>query len=180
MQKKETKIKDCVIIQPDVYEDRRGLFFESYNREKFVALGIADEFVQDNQSTSSAGVLRGMHFQAEPKQMTKLVRCSRGKVFDVAVDMRKDSPSFKQWIGVELSEENHSMLYVPAGCAHGFYAITDCDLLYKCTALFDKLLDGGFAWNDPEIAVEWPLTGEPILSDRDKQQPSFASICAYS
>ncbi len=176
MKKIATEIHDAVILEPDVFEDHRGLFFESYNRATFEALGITDTFVQDNQSTSNAGVLRGLHFQYPPKPMAKLVRCSRGHVSDVVVDMRQDSPSFKRWIGVELSADNHRMIYIPAGCAHGFYALTACDLMYKCTALFDKNLDGGFTWNDPDIGVKWPLTGEPNVSARDAQQPSFENI----
>ena len=176
MKKTPTEIQGCFIIEPDVYEDHRGLFFESYNAEKFVELEINDVFVQDNQSTSRAGVLRGMHFQFAPKEMVKLVRCARGKVFDVAVDMRKGSPTFKKWIGIELSEKNRLMLYVPRGCAHGFYALTDCDLIYKCSAFFNKELDGGFAWNEPEIRIRWPFVGEPILSERDKLQKTFMQV----
>ncbi len=176
MKRTETQIQGCAVIEPDVFQDHRGVFFESYNQEKFQALGISDVFVQDNHSTSVSGVLRGVHFQYPPKPMAKLVRCSRGVVFDVVVDMRENSASFKQWIGVELSQENRQMVYVPVGCAHGFYALTECEVLYKCAAIFDSTLDGGFAWNDPEIGIAWPLAGQPILSDRDRQLPSFSDV----
>mgnify|MGYP001605909844 CR=1 FL=1 len=176
MKKKETEIIDAIILEPEVFEDNRGIFFESYNRALFAELGIHDDFPQDNHSISSAGVLRGLHFQYPPKAMAKLVRCVRGRVFDVIVDMRQDSPTFTRWIDVELTSDNRRMLYIPAGCAHGFYVLSDCDLLYKCAALFDKTFDGGFAWNDPEIGIRWPFEGAPILSDRDAHQPSFAEI----
>ena len=116
----DTPIFGALIIEPQVFGDERGFFFEAYNRDKFHALGIKDEFVQDNHSASGKGVLRGMHFQTAPRQMSKLVRCSRGRLFDVVADMRRDSPSFGQWYGVELSAQNKRMFYVPAGCAHGF------------------------------------------------------------
>lgn len=176
MRKIETIIPGVVLIEPEVYSDQRGAFFESYNRQKFLALGLDQDWPQDNHSISKQGVLRGLHFQYPPRPMPKLVRCTRGKIFDVVVDMRQDSPTFKRWLGVELSAENKRMLFMPEGTAHGFYALEDCEILYKCGALFDKELDGGFAWNDPEIGVEWPPGGEPILSDRDKNQPSFAEI----
>jgi dTDP-4-dehydrorhamnose 3,5-epimerase len=176
MMKTETSIGGAVVIEPDVFEDHRGMFFESYNRKKFVALGITDEFVQDNHSESKKGVLRGLHFQFPPKPMPKLVRCTRGRLFDVVVDMRRDSPTFKKWFGIELSETNRKMLYVPVGCAHGFYALEDCELLYKCGALYDKTLDGNFLWNDPEIGVAWPLDGEPLMSERDAKAPRFSEI----
>jgi dTDP-4-dehydrorhamnose 3,5-epimerase len=173
----ETKIRDCLLITPEVFEDPRGLFFESYHQTKVQAMGIHEVFVQDNHSVSKAGVLRGLHFQYPPHAMSKLVRCTRGSLFDVVVDMRKTSPTFKAWVGVELSEANRRMLYIPKGCAHGFFALTACELLYKCGALFDKASDGGFRYDDPTIGVHWPLTeGTVILSDRDKQQPSFLEV----
>jgi len=176
MQKIETEIFGAFIIEPEVFADNRGLFFESYNRQKFVDLGITDDFQQDNFSASKKGVLRGLHFQFPPKPMAKLVRCGRGRLFDVAVDMRKNSPTFKKWFGVELSADNKKMFYIPAGCAHGFYALEDCELLYKCGNVFQKDLDGGFKWDDSEINVVWPLVGKPIVSERDANQPSFSEI----
>ena len=177
MKQTATDIAGCWILVPDVFPDHRGLFFESYHREKFLDVGIHDTFVQDNHSVSKAGVLRGLHFQYPPHAMSKLVRCTRGKLFDVVVDMRKDSLSFKKWIGVELSEENKRLLYIPEGCAHGFYALTDCELLYKCGAIFHKESDAGFRYDDPEIGVVWPLmSSEPILSERDQNQPLFSEV----
>jgi dTDP-4-dehydrorhamnose 3,5-epimerase len=176
MIKVETEIFGAFIIEPDVFTDHRGIFFEAYNREKFLALGIADDFQQDNFSASKQGVLRGLHFQFPPKPMAKLVRCGRGRLFDVAVDMRQDSPTFKKWFGIELTAENKKMFYVPVGCAHGFYALEDCELLYKCSNVFQKDLDGGFSWQDPEINVVWPLIGEPIVSERDAVLPSFSEV----
>ena len=177
MQKIATDILGAWILEPDVFEDHRGIFFEAYNREVFMELGIHDVFVQDNHSSSVEGVLRGLHFQYPPHGMSKLVRCTRGRLFDVIVDMRQDSPSYKKWVGVELSEENRRMLYIPAGCAHGFFALSDCELLYKCGNVFHKPADGGLAYNDPEIGIEWPLGDrEPILSERDCAQPSFDKI----
>jgi dTDP-4-dehydrorhamnose 3,5-epimerase len=173
----ETEIEGCLLITPDVFEDHRGVFFESYSQATFGEIGIHDVFVQDNHSVSKAGVLRGLHFQYPPHAMSKLVRCTRGSLFDVVVDMRKTSPTFKAWVGVELSEENRQMLYIPEGCAHGFYALTDCELLYKCGALFDKTSDGGFRYDDPMIHVRWPLMDAGmILSERDQNQPSFSDI----
>lgn len=167
------------MIEPDVFEDHRGVFFESYNREKFADMGIHDVFVQDNHSWSVAGVLRGLHFQYPPHEMSKLVRCTRGRLFDVVVDMRQESPTFKAWVGVELSEQNRRMLYIPGGCAHGFLALTDCELLYKCGTVFHKSSDGNFSYTDPEIGVVWPLEGrEPVLSERDMTAPAFSEVIA--
>lgn len=164
------------VIEPDVFSDERGFFFESYNAEKLAALGISTTFVQDNHSFSVKGVLRGMHFQLPPKPMVKLVRCVRGRVFDVVVDLRKTSLTYKQWFGIELSADNRKMLYIPAGFAHGFYALEDCELLYKSSNTFDKILDANLAWNDPEIGIVWPLDGEPIVSERDKAAPKLAEL----
>lgn len=164
------------VIEPDVFGDERGFFFESYNAEKFAALGISTVFVQDNHSSSMKGVLRGLHFQLPPKPMAKLVRCSKGRVFDVVVDMRKSSSTYKQWFGVELSAQNKKMLYVPEGFAHGFYALEDCELLYKSSNTFEKSLDAAVVWNDPTFGVVWPIEGEPILSERDKVAPNFADL----
>jgi len=176
MQLEQTPFSGLMVIVPQVFGDTRGFFFESYNAEKFAALGITTTFVQDNHSSSVKGVLRGLHFQLPPKPMAKLVRCSRGRVWDVAVDLRKDSTTYKQAFGIELSAENKKILYVPEGFAHGFYALEDCELLYKSSNTFDKALDTGVAWNDPEFNIVWPLEGEPILSERDQTAPRFSDL----
>ncbi len=170
----KTPIEGLLIIEPEVYGDDRGFFFESYNLDKFKDLGIDTVFVQDNHSKSAKGVLRGIHFQLPPKPMTKLVRCIRGKLWDVAVDLRKDSPTYKQWFGIELSEENKKMLYVPGDFGHGFYSLEDCELQYKVSNTFDSELDEGIAWNDSEINIKWPLEGDPTLSERDKNGKTLA------
>lgn len=177
MKKNATDIHGVWMIEPDVFKDHRGIFFETYNRDTFHDMGIGDVFVQDNHSTSHSGVLRGLHFQYPPHRMSKLVRCTRGRLFDVIVDLRQDSPTFRKWTGIELNEENKRMIYIPQGCAHGFYALTDCEVLYKCGGVFHKPSDGGIAYNDPDVGVAWPI-GEQglILSDRDRQQPSFAEV----
>lgn len=171
-----TPIEGVLVIEPDVFGDDRGFFYEVYNADKFRDLGLPTEFLQDNHSWSVKGVLRGLHFQLPPKAMGKLVRCTRGKVWDVAVDLRKNSPTYKQHFAIELSAENKKMLWIPAGFAHGFYAREECELLYKCTTTYDKAGDGNVAWNDPELNVPWPLEGEPILSGRDQGAPKFADL----
>ena len=176
MKKIETPIKDLVIIEPEVFQDERGFFFESYNVDKFKGFGIETIFVQDNHSRSVKGVLRGLHFQLPPKPMAKLVRCTSGRLWDVAVDLRQASPTYKQWFAVELSDENKKMFYVPNGFAHGFYALEDCELLYKCSNTYDKDLDASIIWHDPELGIDWPVEGEPILSDRDLAAPAFAEV----
>ena len=173
----KTEIPDVLIIEPKVFGDARGFFYESFNqkvwREK---TGIDAVFVQDNHSFSKKGVLRGLHFQLPPSPMTKLVRCTRGRLWDVAVDLRKNSPTYLEWFGVELSAENKKMLYVPEGCAHGFYALEDCELLYKVSHTFQKELDGAVAWNDSAFNIAWPLQGDPILSDKDKVAPKLSEL----
>jgi dTDP-4-dehydrorhamnose 3,5-epimerase len=178
MKIEKTTLNDVVIISPDVFADERGSFFESFNAEKFAALGLPTDFKQDNQSTSKAGVLRGLHFQLPPYAMGKLVRCSRGRIWDVGVDLRKNSSTFKQWFGVELSASNQQMLWLPPGIAHGFYALTDCEVVYKCTATFNKDADANVAWNDPAFNITWPLIdgASPLLSPRDAAAPAFATL----
>jgi dTDP-4-dehydrorhamnose 3,5-epimerase len=176
MQCHDTPLEGVKVIEPDVFLDDRGFFFESYNTEKFSAMGIDTVFLQDNHSFSKKGVLRGLHFQLPPSSMTKLVRCTKGKLWDVAVDLRKDSPSYLKWFGIELSEENKKMLYVPEGCAHGFYALEDCELLYKVSYTFKKELDGVVAWNDPVFNIVWPLEGESILSEKDQKAPLYKDL----
>ena len=157
----ETKIKDLYIIEPKVFGDDRGYFMESYNRRDFVEAGLDMVFVQDNESKSKKGVLRGMHFQTKFTQ-GKLVRATQGEVYDVAVDLRKGSPTYGQWEGVLLSAENKRQFYVPEGFAHGFLVLSDlAEFCYKCTDFYHPGDEGGLAWNDPEIGIEWPqLVGE--------------------
>lgn len=165
------QIPDVLIIEPKVFGDARGFFYESFNQQAFqAATGLEVNFVQDNHSRSSKGVLRGLHYQLPPYAQGKLVRCVRGAVFDVAVDIRKTSPTFGQWVGVELSEENHRQFWIPPGFAHGFLTLTDsADFLYKTTAYYAPSHDRCIAWNDPDIGIEWPDEGgAPQLSEKDK------------
>lgn len=175
MNKIETPIKDLYILEPEVYGDHRGWFYESYNVNKFRKIGIETIFKQDNHSSSIAGVLRGLHFQLPPKPMIKLVRCTKGRLWDVAVDLRKKSDTYLKWFGVELSADNKKMLYIPAGFGHGFYALEDCEIVYKCSSTFEPKLDSGIAWNDPAINIEWPIDEdlELTLSDKDTKLPNL-------
>lgn len=174
----ETKIKDLYIIEPKVFGDDRGYFMESYNRKAFEEAGLDMVFVQDNESKSKKGVLRGMHFQTKFTQ-GKLVRATKGSVYDVAVDLRKGSPTCGQWGGVLLSEENKRQFYVPEGFAHGFLVLSDEAIFnYKCTDLYAPEFDGGILWNDPDVGIVWPLEGieEIILSEKDKKQPTLKEL----
>lgn len=156
------------LFQPRVFADDRGVFFESFNAASFAEVsGAGHNFLQDNHSVSRAGVLRGLHYQQAPGAQGKLVRVISGEIFDVAVDIRPDSPTFGQWEGVTLSAENHQQLWIPAGFAHGFLALTDCEVLYKTDAYYTPALEHSIRWNDPEIGIAWPLTGAPILSAKD-------------
>lgn len=159
-----------MLLEPKIWSDDRGFFLETYHIERFREAGIGAEFVQDNQSRSQRGVLRGLHYQ-EPNAQGKLIRCSRGAMFDVAVDIRVGSPQFGKWFGVELNDENQQILWVPAGFAHGFCALTDdCDVTYKCTAFYDPGTERTIVWNDPDIGIEWPIS-EPRLSTKDAMAP---------
>ncbi|MEB7537130.1 dTDP-4-dehydrorhamnose 3,5-epimerase [Pantoea anthophila] len=164
----DTKIADVKIIEPKVFGDERGFFLETFQSEKYKrALNIEGEFVQDNHSRSAKNVLRGLHFQRNNPQ-GKLVRVVRGEVFDVAVDIRPQSPTYKQWVGVYLSEENKTQFWVPPGLAHGFVVISDfADFEYKCTNYYDPSSEGCLSWNDPELGIDWPVS-DPILSEKDK------------
>lgn len=174
------KISDVVLIEPRVFGDERGFFMETWNEKLFALSGINKHFVQDNHSTSSKGVLRGLHYQIKQPQ-GKLVRVTAGKVFDVAVDLRRLSPSFGQYVGAELSAENKNMFWVPPGFAHGFYAMTDCvEFQYKCTDFYAPEYERTILWNDPELDIRWPLNGnQPILSDKDKIGVSIAEAEVY-
>jgi dTDP-4-dehydrorhamnose 3,5-epimerase len=163
-----TKIKGLVVIEPAVFEDKRGFFIESFHEEKFAAAGLPSHFVQDNHSHSVPGTLRGLHYQMR-KPQGKLVRCIRGAIYDVAVDIRRGSPTFGHWVGVDLTEENRLQLYIPPGFAHGFCApVSSSDLMYKCTALYDPSDEKGVAWNDPLIGIKWPIAS-PLLSEKDSR-----------
>lgn len=169
----ETKIKDLLIIKPDVFLDERGYFFESYNRQRFLEHGLDMTFMQDNESQSMRGVLRGLHFQKPPFAQGKLVRVVKGAVMDVAVDLRKSSPTYGQWESVELTEENKFMYWIPEGFAHGFVCLKDYTVFtYKCTNIYNKASEGSLRWNDPDLNVQWNIEN-PILSEKDKVSPLF-------
>jgi dTDP-4-dehydrorhamnose 3,5-epimerase len=166
----QTELPGILIIEPQVFADERGFFLEIYHAQRFREAGLPDTFVQDNQSRSKRGVVRGLHYQ-EPGAQGKLVRCTRGTLFDVAVDIRIGSPTFGRWFGMELSEVAMTMLWVPAGFAHGFCALTDeADLVYKCTTTYAPQHDRSILWNDPEIGIEWPVA-TPTLSPKDAAAP---------
>lgn len=169
----ETGIADLLIVKPMVYEDHRGYFFESYNKEKFLQKGIDQNFVQDNESKSMKNVLRGLHFQAPPFAQGKLVRVMKGAVLDVAVDIRKNSPTYGKWASIVLSESNKWMYWVPPGFAHGFVTLEDHTVFfYKCTNVYNKSSEGSIRWNDPDLGIDWGLA-EPVLSDKDREAPLF-------
>jgi dTDP-4-dehydrorhamnose 3,5-epimerase len=168
-------IEGLKVIEPKVFGDDRGYFFESYNYKDYAAAGITEEFVQDNQSASKRGVLRGLHFQKEFPQ-DKLVRVIRGEVFDVAVDLRKDSKTYGKWFGVVLSEENKKQFFIPKNFAHGFLVLSDyAEFAYKCTDFYHPNDEGGLIWNDPDIGIEWPLQEgvELIMSEKDQVWPGI-------
>lgn len=170
----ETKIKGVYIIDVKTYGDHRGYFMETYKEEDFIEAGLDYRFVQDNQSSSRQGVLRGLHFQKAYPQ-AKLVRVIKGEVFDVAVDLRKGSETYGQWVGVLLSEENHRQFMIPRGFAHGFVVVSEyAEFAYKCDEKYHPEDEGGLLWNDPGIGVEWPEVGEIILSEKDKKNPTLA------
>ena len=173
----KTKLDGVVIIEPDVFGDNRGFFMESWNKKKMEKAGLYYDFVQDNHSKSTVkGTLRGIHFQKFDKAQAKLVRCVKGAVLDVAVDLRKNSPTFKQWVGVELSAENKKQLLIPRGFGHGFVTLTDdVEFLYKADNYYAPEADAGIRWNDPDIGVEWGIEN-PILSEKDKKNP-FLKDC---
>ena len=171
------EIPDIKLVIPKVFKDDRGFFLESYKKSDFIANGIADDFKQDNYSKSSKGVLRGLHCQASPKEQAKLVRCCRGKIFDVAVDIRKSSKTFGHWVGEILSEENNHILYIPAGFAHGFVVLSDtAEIIYKTSNEYSKEHDRGILWNDPDININWGIDFMPVLSEKDKIQPLLKDI----
>lgn len=165
------EIPEIILIETEVFEDFRGFFKETYKHSDFSKIGIKEYFVQDNYSRSVKGVLRGLHYQKNPNAQGKLVQCIKGKIFDVAVDIRKGSPTFGKWVGVELSEKNNLMLYIPPAFAHGFLVLSkSADVLYKCTKEYSPEDDKGIIWDDPDIGINWP-TKSPILSDKDLHHP---------
>ena len=170
----ETKIKGVYIIDVKTYGDHRGYFMETYKESDFVNAGLNYRFVQDNQSASGKGVLRGLHFQKQYPQ-AKLVRALKGEVFDVAVDLRKGSETYGQWVGVLLSEDNHRQFMIPRGFAHGFVVVSEhAEFAYKCDELYHPEDEGGILWSDSDLAIDWPDVGELILSEKDKKNPTFA------
>jgi dTDP-4-dehydrorhamnose 3,5-epimerase len=175
-----TDLPEVLVIEPRVFGDERGFFYESYNRYAFnAAVGHTDEFVQDNHSRSALGVIRGLHFQRPPGAQGKLVRVTKGRVFDVAVDIRPDSPRFGQWTGVELSADNFRQIWIPSGFAHGFLALEDdTQLQYKTTDYYAKELEGCIVWSDVTIGIRWPIPSgcQPLLSPKDATAPSLATL----
>lgn len=170
-----TRLPEVVLIKPKVFGDERGFFLESWQQKKFADAGIHADFVQDNHSHSSQWILRGMHYQIQHTQ-GKLVRVSRGAVYDAVIDVRRSSPTFGQWVGVELSDTNHHMLWVPPGFAHGFLALTETvDFLYKCTDLYAPQYERTIRWDDPDVGIEWPIPAgvSPKLAARDAEAPGI-------
>jgi dTDP-4-dehydrorhamnose 3,5-epimerase len=173
-----TDLPGVLTITPRVFRDARGFFFESYNAEQFKTHGIDAIFVQDNHSQSTRGTLRGLHFQLPPMAQDKLVRCTRGAIWDVAVDIRAGSPTLGRWVGVELSADNFRQLFVPSGFAHGFCVLSyEAEVLYKTSAVYSPAYERGIAWDDPAIGIAWPIA-EPLLSDRDRRAESLAAYLA--
>lgn len=169
-----TEIPGLLVIKPDVFTDERGYFFESYNKVKFLQAGIENTFVQDNESKSMKGVLRGLHFQKEPYAQGKLVRVIRGAVLDVAVDIRPESPTFGKWASIELTGDNKLMYWIPAGFAHGFLTLEDYTIFtYKCSQVYHKDSEASIRWNDPNLAIQWNII-DPILSEKDSRAPLFS------
>ncbi len=171
----ETQLDGVVLIEPEVHGDERGFLVETFRDDGWRELGVEVEFVQENHSRSGRGILRGLHFQTRPGQ-AKLVRCLRGLIWDVAVDLRRDSPTHRRWEGYELDDARHRQLFVPAGFGHGFCVLSDqADVAYKLSSYYDPTTEAGIAWDDPDVRVEWPIS-EPILSERDRTAPRLAEI----
>ena len=171
----DTEIEGLVLLEPDVHGDERGFLVETFSVKAWGELGVAVELVQDNHSRSGRNILRGLHFQTSPGQ-AKLVRCLRGKIWDVAVDLRRDSPTYGKWEGYELDDESHRQLLVPVGFAHGFCVLSEiADVHYKLSSYYDPATEAGIAWDDPDVGVEWPIT-DPQLSERDKTAPRLSEI----
>lgn len=173
----QTKIENLIVIEPKRFGDNRGFYMETYKKDDFYSNGITEEFIQDNHSCSSRGVIRGIHFQKNPMAQGKLVRVITGSVWDLAVDLRKESPTFGQWFGVELSGENGKMLYIPAGFGHGFLTMEDnTNFVYKCTKYYSPEYESGIIWNDPDLAIKYPLIDNVSFSSKDGKLPRFKDI----
>lgn len=170
------EIPDVILIKPKIFEDDRGFFMETYQKDEFATAGITGEFIQDNHSKSTYGVLRGLHFQKQPYAQAKIVRCVRGEIFDVAVDLRKDEPTFGHYVSVTLSEENKYQLYIPRYCAHGFLVLSEtAEVMYKVDNVYAPGYERGLIWNDPDVNILWPNT-KPILSSKDQQLPTLKEL----
>ena len=176
MRQVDTRIKGPILIEPTVHGDARGFFIETYRKNVFAELGIHDHFVQDNHSRSGRGVVRGIHFQLPPGQ-AKLVRCARGAIFDVIVDLRRGSRTYGEWEGHELSDENHRQLYIPIGFGHGFCVLSEvADVTYKVSGYYDASVERGIAYDDPDVGIEWPAGLELQVSERDATAPRLADV----
>ncbi|MCH7685548.1 MAG: dTDP-4-dehydrorhamnose 3,5-epimerase [Planctomycetes bacterium] len=174
---KKLEIPEVLLVEPRIFSDSRGFFMETYKRSEFVANGIPDLFVQDNHSHSTKGTLRGLHYQKLPQAQGKLVMAVKGEIFDVVVDIRRGSPHYGHWVGEVLSATNHWMLWVPAGFAHGFCVLSEtADVFYKCTDFYHPEHERTLLWNDPDVNIQWPLQGEPILSDKDRNGTLLSEI----
>lgn len=173
---KSLSIPEVILVEPSAFTDDRGYFLESFKASDFLLNNIPNNFVQDNLSFSKQNVIRGMHFQKKPKEQGKLVSVIKGCVLDVAVDLRKESPTFLKWIAVELNDKQHAMLYIPEGFAHGFLTLTEeVYLLYKCTKEYDPKSDSGIRWDDPDIGIDWPVKN-PVVSEKDQHLPDFKDL----
>lgn len=174
----ETPIEGLLIIEPRVFHDARGYFVETYNEQRYREAGVDAAFVQDNQSCSTYGVVRGLHFQKPPYTQAKLVSCTKGRVLDVAVDLRKESPTYGKWYAVELSEENHRQFYIPRGFAHGFSVLSEQAVFtYKCDNLYHPEAEGGLLLSDPDVAIEWQVPEEMrVISEKDTKHPLFKDL----
>lgn len=174
----DTKLEGVKLLKPRRFGDERGFFAESYSLRNYLEIGIDAIFVQDNHSISSAaGTVRGLHFQAPPKGQAKLVRCGRGAIFDVAVDLRRGSPTFGGWVGLELSADNGAQLFIPEGLAHGFVTLeANSEIVYKCSEYYAPEAEGSLRWDDPDIGIEWPLNCAPVLSEKDSTAPFLAEF----
>ena len=175
-----TRLMGLIKIEPKRFGDHRGFFAETYSRRAYESIGVDIEFVQDNHSISAAvGTVRGLHFQSPPHAQAKLVRCGRGAIFDVAVDIRRGSPTYGKWAGFMLSAENGTQLYIPAGFAHGFTTLApDSEIVYKCSDYYAPEAEGALRWDDPTIGIDWPILGDAILSDKDAKAPLLADLCS--
>ena len=173
----ETEIPDLALIEPEVHGDERGFMVETFRTGAWRDLGVRAEFVQENHSRSGRGILRGLHFQTDPGQ-AKLVRCARGRIWDVVVDLRRESATYRRWEGHELDDEHHRQLFVPIGFAHGFCVVSEiADVAYKLSSYYDPATEAGIAWDDPDVGIEWPIA-DPVLSERDRGAPQLAEVAA--